>query len=113
MSEHPLHRAFAEALDAADQGTASFIPVGQTVLCDSCDEDFTDDPRSGGFLFESKAIGPCCAARREESIRGYDEERFIRARCPEGVSFADWVRELRGPDAGIRITPGHPGQVRP
>lgn len=109
MSTHPIHDAFGRALDAAGNGVASVIPLGLTVLCDSCDEDFTDSARRGGFLFESKAIGPCCAARREASIRGYGEERFIRARCPEGVSFADWVRGMRGPGAAIRVTPGRLG----
>lgn len=110
-SQHPIHQAFSEAVSAAfAQGAASFIPLGRTVLCDSCDKDLTDDPRSGGFLFQSKAFGPCCAERLAASIRGYGEERFIRGRCPEGVSFADWVRGMRGPDAGIRVTPGLPGR---
>lgn len=112
MSDHPFLQDFIAALDAADEGTASVIPVGDTVLCDFCDTDLTADPRSGGFLFESKAVGPCCAAQREVSIRGYGEQRFIRARCPEGISFADWVRGLRGPGAAIRVTPGWPGGAR-
>jgi hypothetical protein len=100
---HPVHRQYANALAS---GEPAIIPLGRNVLCDACDTDLTDDPRSGGYLFGSYAYGPCCAERRLETIRGYGEEGHIRARCPEGVSFADWIRGLRGPDAAIAITPG-------
>ena len=107
---HPLHQACFDALDA---GGPAEIPVGRVVLCDACDADLTDDSRSGGFLFGSYAYGPCCADKQLRSIRGYGEEWNIRARCPEGVSFADWVRDLRGPEAAIVIKPGPPGTWRP
>ena len=78
------------------------------MLCDACDTDLTSDPRSGGYLFGSYGYGPCCAAERLVTIRGYGESGSIRARCPEGVSFADWIRGMRGPDSAITITPGRP-----
>lgn len=96
---HPIHEAAAAAIGA---GTGS-VPLGHTVLCDACDTDLTDDPRSGGYLFGSYGYGPCCAEQRLVTIRGYGEEWNIRARCPEGVSFADWIRGLRGPDAAITV----------
>jgi hypothetical protein len=102
---HPIHQRYA---DAIAEGRAETIPLGRDVLCDIDSTDLTDDPRSGGFMFESKAVGPCCADRQMAIITHYGEERFIRARCPEGMSFADWVRELRGPAAAIVITPGMP-----
>jgi len=107
---HPIHKAYFDALDA---GGPAEIPVGRVVLCDACDTDLTDDPRSGGYLFGTYAYGPCCADERLKSIRGYGEEWNIRARCPEGVSFADWVRDMRGPEAAIVIKPGPPGTWRP
>jgi hypothetical protein len=111
MSEiHPIHQAYAEALDA---GGPAVIPVGRTVLCDIDDTDLTEDPRSGGYMFGSYAVGPCCAERYLATIRGYGEEHFIRSRCLEGVSFADWIRDMRGPGAAITITPGLPGTWRP
>jgi hypothetical protein len=104
---HPLHQAANFALEAAlEFGIPGSVPIGGTVLCDACDTDLTADPRSGGYLFGSYAYGPCCAGERLVTIRGYNEEHFIRARCPEGVSFADWVRGMRGPNAAITITPG-------
>ena len=107
---HPIHQAYAEALE---HGGPASIPVGDTVLCDIDDTDLTADDRSGGFLFGSYAVGPCCAERYLESIRSYGEEHMIRGWCPEGVSFADWVRGIRGPAAAITITPGLPGTWRP
>lgn len=107
---HRIHKEYAEALE---RGGPARIEVGNTVLCDIDDTDLTEDHRSGGFMFGSYAVGPCCAERYEASIRGYGEEHMIRARCPEGVSFADWVRGMRGPGAAITITPGLPGTWRP
>jgi hypothetical protein len=102
---HPIHQAYADALDA---GGPAVIPVGETVLCDIDDTDLTSDPRSGGYLFGSYGVGPCCAERYLAGVRRYGEEHYIKARCPEGMSFADWIRALRGPGAAIRITPGRP-----
>jgi hypothetical protein len=108
--QHPIHARYAEALAS---GEPAVIPAGRDVLCDFCDEDLTADTRSGGFMFGSKAVGPCCAEKSEASIKGYGEEWNIRDRCPAAISFADWVRGMRGPDAAITITPGLPGTWRP
>ena len=107
---HPIQQAYADALEA---GGPAEIPLGRSVLCDIDDTDLTEDSRSGDYLFGSYAVGPCCAERYLATIEGYGEEHFIKARCPEGVSFADWVRGMRGPEAAIVITPGLPGTWRP
>lgn len=91
------------AIDAAMQ-SGGVVPLGQTVLCDWCDADWTARPESGGFLFGSKATCPDCAPRLEAGAKAHGEESFIRARCPEGTSFAGWVRNMRGPDAAVRVT---------
>ena len=69
------------------------IDPGNCVVCDICNQDFTDSNESGGLLFSSYAIGPCCAEQQLESIKKFEEERFIREYCPKNKSFADWVRE--------------------
>jgi hypothetical protein len=81
----------------------TFIPIGDDVLCDLCNEDYTHKVDSGGFMFSSYAYCPKCAEEHLKSIRESGEEHFISERCPANMSFADWIRELRGPDAGIRI----------
>jgi hypothetical protein len=103
----PLHQAYYEALAS---GEPAVIPVGGTVLCDIDSTDLTADPRSGGYLFGSYGVGPCCQERHEAMVAGYGEQWNIRARCPDGVSFADWVRGMREPGAAITITPGMPSR---
>ena len=78
------------------------IPVGDYVECDLCMTVLTDDPRSGGFLFGGKGVGPCCAERVERLALQSGEEAYITARCPEGESYADWCRRvLRGGQPGV------------
>lgn len=109
---HPIHQAYSEALGkATGQGEASVIPLGDVVLCDIDSTDLTADPRSGGYMFGSYAVGPCCAERHEAMVKGYGEQRFIGSRCPGGIPFADWVRGMRGPEAAIKVTPGLPGRL--
>ena len=106
---HPLHRDADFAMEAAvESGIPGSVPVGDTVLCDDCDTDYTASTVTGGILFQSRALGPCCAPKWERSAREYGEEEFIRARGPAWMSFADWVRAIRGPDAVITVTPGMP-----
>lgn len=77
----------------------TILHVGGHVECDFCSKEFTDSTESGGFLFGSYAVGPCCAAT---PIRA-DERKHIKGRCPEGMSFRDFVLKLRGGDNTIRI----------
>jgi hypothetical protein len=97
-----LDKKFAEAYERPGEK----IPVGRDVVCDLCDEDWTDRPESGGFLFISKGVCPDCAPRFMAGVIKHSEQRFIRGECPKGQSFADWIREIRGPDAFIRVTRG-------
>ena len=97
-----MERKWDEAF--ANPGEA--IPVGDTVLCDSCDCDFTSRADSGGFIFESTAICPACAPSWRRLIALYGEHSMVRAVCLEGQTFASFVRAWRGPNAAIRVTRG-------
>ena len=97
-----IQREFMRVLNAGE----GVIDLGRTVLCDVCNSDLTDDPRSGGFLFTDHADGPCCAEAGLASIRRYGEERFIRAWCPPYMSFGDWIRQVRGGNNTITISSG-------
>jgi hypothetical protein len=79
------------------------VEVGRTVLCDVCNDDYTDRPESGGFIFGSYAYCPVCATAHLPRIQRYGEEGHVRAVCPEGMSFADFVRDYRGEGATIRV----------
>lgn len=92
------------AWDKAFAAPGELVPVGRTVVCDGCSADWTDRPGGGGFLFGSYGYCPDCAPRMLEDIERFHEEGYIRARCEAGESFADFVRRMRGPDAGIRVS---------
>lgn len=80
------------------------INIGQAVVCDQCNDDFTNSDESGGFLFGSHAYCPKCARESIDAIRGYGEEKYITARCPEGMSFKEFCLGLRQGDNTIQIT---------
>lgn len=69
------------------------VDPGDEVYCDICNKNYTNLPDKGGIQFESKAVCPECTPRIEQNAKRYREERFIKATCPEGKSFANWVRE--------------------
>lgn len=71
------------------------IDPGETVLCDLCNEDYTNSDEKGGFLFLSKAVCPKCAPNFLTSVKKYGEERFIRAQVNSDESFKDFVYRIR------------------
>lgn len=78
--------------------------IGDHVECDWCGTDFTNSTETGGLLFQSKATCSHCMPRIEESAKMYGEQQFIRARCPEGMTFKAWVLGLRGGNNMLTIT---------
>lgn len=96
-----LERAWGEAF--ANPGKA--VDIGRIVVCDVCNEDFTDRPDSGGMLCASYAYCPACTSRHEPKIHADGEAHLIRARCPRGTSFADFVRALRGNNNVVAVRP--------
>lgn len=44
------------------------VEPGRLVLCDWCDQDFTESQQTGGFMFSNYATGPCCAASIEKQV---------------------------------------------
>ena len=71
------------------------IDAGDCVLCDVCNKDYTTSNESGGLIFSSNAVCPKCTAQLLADVVVYGELNFICAQCPEGQSFADFVRQYR------------------
>ena len=71
------------------------IDPGNVVICDFCDDDFTNSTEQGGFLFQSNAVCPHCADKMMENVKKYNEEHYIKGTCPNNISFADWIRSIR------------------
>jgi hypothetical protein len=75
--------------------------IGNTVICDVCGEDYTNSDERGGFLFGTYAYCPKCATRCMSDILRYGETDRIKAKCPLGMTYRDWVLKLRGGDNTI------------
>jgi hypothetical protein len=71
------------------------VDPGNSVFCDLCNKDYTLLEDTGGFLFQSKAVCPDCSERFLETVKMYNEERFIKGYCPDDMSFSDWIRSIR------------------
>lgn len=97
-----LERAWAEAQDNPGKP----VDIGRIVVCDGCDEDFTDSTATGGMIFGSRAICPTCEPKWRKSMTEYGEQHMVRATCQADQAFADFVREYRGPNTKICINPG-------
>ncbi len=99
-----LPKDLQDKWNEASANPGKLVEVGELVVCDICDKNLTESDEQGGMIFGSKAYCPSCTVGALPRIRGYNEEHFIRARCPDGIAFADFVRAYRGPNAGIQIT---------
>jgi hypothetical protein len=84
------------------------VLLGLDVVCDACEKDWTSSEVSGGFLFGAYAYCPDCAEKGLKQVKEYGEEKYLKGFCPKDMSFADFVCEMRGPDAGITVTVGWP-----
>jgi hypothetical protein len=78
--------------------TTDIIDIGDTVLCDFCNDDYTDSEEEGGILVGSYAVCPQCAPTIDDT----GDEPIIR--CPAGMRFRAWVLRLRGGRNTIEIT---------
>ena len=76
------------------------IDLGDTVVCDMCNENYTGSDKEGGIIFGSNAVCPPCTARMMPDIEEYNEKQYIKAKCPEGVSFWRFVLGWRTAEYG-------------
>lgn len=80
-------------------------PDDTEVRCDYCSKNFTFESQSGGYIFGSNAVCPICAVEGMRKVRKYKEEHYIRAVCPEGESFWNFVMNYRK-KMSFQKTPG-------
>jgi hypothetical protein len=107
------------------------IDLGDTVVCDTCNKDYTFSEDIGGILFGSNACCPTCTERMMPDIIRYGEESYTKAKAGPNESFRGFVLRHRNGDNTIRIIswgpeeqdddpplyrvtmlPGHEGDVR-
>src|SRR5208337_1240963 len=95
-----------EKLWAEAAATGEPVDIGEIVVCDFCSEDYTDRDDEGGFLFESKATCPACAARIMPDIIKFDEEHLIKDVANPGESFKAFCLRMRAGNNTIVIRKG-------
>jgi len=71
------------------------LNVGDSVICDNCNADFSHRTESGGFLIGSRGWCPDCEAESRALLRRYNEEHLITATCPSDMSHRDWILSIR------------------
>ena len=89
--------------DIAALSPGTPVDIGRIVVCDVCGRDYTDSPQVGGFIFGSDGYCPVCSPRMMHFIGVRGEQEYIRARCPAGTSFADFIRAYRGGNTLLTI----------
>lgn len=94
-----IDKKWEEAVRTGEQ-----VDIGDLVVCDSCNDDYTCSLKCGGLIFGSKAYCPTCTPRLLNDVEKYGEQRYIRAHCRQLQTFADFVREYRGGNNSIKAT---------
>jgi hypothetical protein len=79
------------------------IDIGDTVICDYCNTDYTNSDETGGICFGGDSICPKCTLVALEEIKTNDEEEYIDAYCPDDMTFKDFVLTLRHGDNLIKF----------
>jgi hypothetical protein len=104
QTKPPLPTAIAAKWNAAAEFPNTPIDMGDVVVCDLCNADWRGKPDSGGLIFQSKAVCPACAPQFMVGVTKHREQAYIRATCPDGVSFQQFVLDYRARHGGNTIT---------
>ena len=67
------------------------LPAEMGVMCDRCGTNFSDSDESGGCLIGSRTYCPSCAPSAMQMVSQHE----IRAVCPQGMSFRQFVIQIR------------------
>ena len=73
------------------------IYIGDTVVCDYCNDDYTDSDEKGGVLIGSYAVCPKCAEKHKEHHQNPDD------RAREDETFKEFVMRVRAGNNSIYI----------
>jgi hypothetical protein len=88
-------KVYDKMLSEFNSANVNVFDIGDTVLCDMCNKDFTNSNETGGFIFGSYAVCPDCAPRILKDVKKFNESENIKATCPEGVSFKNFILNWR------------------
>lgn len=71
------------------------LDLGDKVLCDLCNKDYSNKQQTGGFLFNRSAVCPECAPKFIEIIDQHNERSMITAKPLPGEPFCQFVLRIR------------------
>jgi len=77
--------------------------LGDVVVCDLCNKDYTQSDEEGGCQFGSNAVCPDCMPKILESAKKYGELDHVKHYCPKGMPFRKFVTEI--------LRNGEPGYI--
>ena len=77
------------------QQTQQGSSLGQIVLCDMCNKDYTNSDLVGGILYGTAAYCPECAPSILRNAKEFNEEQFINAVAGLGEQFRHFVYRIR------------------
>jgi hypothetical protein len=80
------------------------IDIGDSVVCDFCNADYTNSDKEGGFVIDGYGVCPDCAPDHLKTVKECNEENHISHRCPAGVSFKRFILAVRDGDNTIGIS---------
>ncbi len=87
-----MNKDLAAAWKKAEE-SGEKIPIGNIVVCDQCDIDYTSRDDRGGIILGSNAFCPSCTPKMLADVARHREEHYIRARCQrDRVLFRDVAR---------------------
>jgi hypothetical protein len=70
------------------------LEAGNRVVCDSCNEEYTNSDEIGDVLFNRSAYCPKCANSITASAKKYNEEKYLQYPL-ERETFRDFVYRIR------------------
>lgn len=86
--------------DGKDMELESVQDIGNTVICDRCNTDYTESDETGGLIIGSWAYCPKCVKEIHSQLSERDLERALCA--PAWVPFRQFVLDARGGDNTIK-----------
>lgn len=84
--------------------SVEMFDIGNSVVCDCCNKDYTNSTAEGGFIFESKGVCPECSKDFMSNAIKYGEQHFIRDEAVLGETFRDFIIRSRGGNNTVKIT---------
>ncbi len=82
-------------MQVIERSHIEFIDIGDSVLCDYCNKDYSESDLEGGALVGSYAVCPECIAKGSR----IKADRM----CPEGMTFKEFVLQVRNGNDFIAI----------